>query len=161
MTQELLQELFYYKNGFLFNKVKRSSNAMPNTKAGTLPKNSDYRRVSISNKIYLEHRIIWIYFNGPIPTELFIDHINQNKVDNNIENLRLCTRSENQYNRGKYKNNKSGYKGVSFNKALNKYSAQMRIKDVKKHIGYFETAELAKDAYDNMAKNIQKEFISK
>lgn len=160
MTKELLQELFYYENGFLFNKVKRSSNAMPNTLAGTLPNNSDYRRVSISNKIYLEHRIIWIYFNGLIPKGMFIDHINQNKKDNSIENLRLCTRSENQYNRGAYKNNTSGFKGVSFNKALNKYSAQMRVNDVKKHLGYFDSAELAKQAYDNMAIDIQGQFAT-
>ena len=161
MTKELLQELFYYKDGFLFNKVKRSSNALPNTMAGTLPNNSEYRRVSISNKIYLEHRIIWIYFNGLIPKGMFIDHINQNKKDNSIENLRLCTRSENQYNRGAYKNNTSGFKGVSFNKALNKYSAQMRINDVKKHLGYFDSAELAKQAYDNMAIDIQGQFATK
>jgi len=161
MTKELLQELFYYENGFLFNKVKRSSNAMPNTLAGTLPNNSDYRRVSISNKIYLEHRVIWIYFNGLIPKGMFIDHINQNKKDNTIENLRLCTRSENQYNRGAYKNNSSGYKGVSFNKSLNKYSAQMRINNVKKHLGYFDSAELAKRAYDNMANDIQGQFATK
>lgn len=160
MTKELLQELFYYKDGFLFNKVKRSSNAMPNTMAGTLPKNSDYRRVSISNKIYLEHRIIWIYFNGLIPKGMFIDHINQNKKDNSIENLRLCTRSENQYNRGAYKNNTSGFKGVSFNKALNKYSAQMRVNDVKKHLGYFDSSELAKQAYDSMAIDIQGQFAT-
>ena len=160
MTKELLQELFYYENGFLFNKVKRSSNAMPNTKAGTHPNNVDYRRVSISNKIYLEHRIIWIYFNGLIPKGMFIDHINQNKKDNSIENLRLCTQSENQYNRGAYKNNTSGFKGVSFNKALNKYSAQMRINDVKKHLGYFDSAELAKQAYDNMAIDIQGQFAT-
>jgi hypothetical protein len=161
MTKELLQELFYYENGFLFNKVKRSSNAMPNTKAGTLPNNSDYRRVSISNKIYLEHRVIWIYFNGLIPSDLFIDHINQNKMDNRIENLRLCTRSQNQYNRGSYKNNSSGFKGVSFNKALNKYSAQMRINDVKNHLGYFDTPELANEAYKSKAIEIQKEFATK
>lgn len=161
MTQELLQELFYYQDGYLFNKIKRSTNAMPNTKAGTQPNKSDYRRVSISNKIYLEHRIIWILLKGVIPSELFIDHINQNKNDNKIENLRLCTRSENQYNRGSYKNNKSGYKGVSFNKALNKYSAQMRINDKKKHLGYFTTAELAKKAYDDKAIEIQGQFATK
>jgi hypothetical protein len=161
MTKELIQELFYYDNGFLFNKVKRSSNAMPNTMAGTLPNNSEYRRVSISNKVYLEHRIIWIYFNGLIPKGMFIDHINQNKKDNKIENLRLCTRSQNQYNRGAYKNNTSGYKGVSFNKSLQKYSAQMRVNDVKKHLGYFDTVELAKQAYDLKAIEIQKEFATK
>jgi hypothetical protein len=161
MTKELLQELFYYENGFLFNKVKRSSNAMPNTLAGTLPNNSDYRRVSISNKIYLEHRVIWIYFNGLIPKNLFIDHINQNKNDNRIENLRLCTRSENQYNRGAYKNNTSGVKGVSYNKALKKYSSQMRINDVKTHLGYFDTIELAKEAYDLKAIEVQGQFATK
>jgi len=161
MTKELLQELFYYENGFLFNKVKRSSNAMPNTLAGTLPNNSDYRRVSISNKIYLEHRVIWIYFNGLIPKNLFIDHINQNKNDNRIENLRLCTRSENQYNRGAYKNNTSGIKGVSYNKALKKYSSQMRINDVKTHLGYFDTIELAKEAYDLKAIEVQGQFATK
>ena len=67
---------------------------------------------------------------------------------------RLC-------NRGKQINNKSGYKGISFNKPANKYQATIRINGNLKHLGYFETAEEASKVYEAKAKEIHGNFYYK
>ena len=102
------------------------------------------------------HRMIFEYFNGTIPEKMEIDHINRIKIDNRIENLRLCTRSENlknQSGRGKCK-----YKGV--NKCKNGWSAHIRpnknLKDIS--LGVFKTPELAAEMYDIFAYHYYKEF---
>ena len=69
-------------------------------------------------KSILLHRYIYELKYGKIPEGFFIDHIDRNPLNNQISNLRLVTPTENRYNKSKYKNNKSGYIGVS--KKVNK-----------------------------------------
>lgn len=85
-----------------------------------------------------------------------IDHINGNKLDNRKENLRHATRSQNQANKTKYKNNKSGYKGVRF--AKGGWIAQITKDRKTTHIGFYKTAEEAAKAYDEKAKEIHRGF---
>jgi hypothetical protein len=66
-----------------------------------------------------------------------IDHINRNGLDNRKSNLRICSISENLFNSKLYKNNKSGFKGITWNKSNNKW----RVKYGHKHLGYFEKKE--------------------
>ncbi len=101
------------------------------------------------------HRVI---LNCSIGFE--IDHINRDKLDNRKENLRVCSRHENNANKGKYKNNKSGYKGVDFYPPLGKYRAQLKRMGIKMHIGYYKTAIEAAKAYDKKAVEIFGEFAS-
>ena len=56
-----------------------------------------------------------------------VDHIDENKANNNVKNLRWATNQDNLYNQGKIKNNTSGYKGVCFHKKIKKYAAHIRI----------------------------------
>jgi len=95
---------------------------------------------------------------GIDPEELEIDHINGNRADDRIQNLRLATRTEQQWNVGKTKRNKSGHKGVSFYKRLNKWRADIRINGKQKNLGYFETAKEASNAYQEAAKALHKHF---
>ena len=80
-----------------------------------------------------------------------VDHINRDTRDNRIINLRLCSHAENLRNRGKTKANTSGFKGVTYSKARNKWVAQIK-KNYKTHfLGYFASAEAAADAYNKAA----------
>ena len=72
-----------------------------------------------------------------------VDHIDRNKLNNNINNLRFATDSENQFNKSKLKRNTSGYVGVSFDKQKRKWKSYCSINGKLKHLGLFETAEEA------------------
>jgi len=76
-----------------------------------------------------------------------VDHINRNPLDNRRANLRIVSASENQFNkRPVFKNNTSGYKGVSFHKRDHRYTAHKQINGRKVWLGYFDTAEQAYQA---------------
>ena len=77
-----------------------------------------------------------------------IDHRNTNTLDNRIENLRSATKSQNQANRGPPKNNKTGFKGVSWDKRSSKYRAVIGVNGKLLHCGYFDHPEEAAMAYD-------------
>lgn len=112
---------------------------------------SGYMRFGVTvNKIEYTgrvHRIIWEMSNGPISEKLEIDHINGIRSDNRIENLRLATRSQNEMNKGKQRNNKSGFKGVSFHKKTGKWLARIGLNGKSIYLGYFDTKCLAAVAY--------------
>ena len=137
ITQELLYNLFDYKNGQLFWKIKPSYRIHKNTIAGTW--NNGYCFVSINKKKYLVHRFIFMMHNGYLPN--FIDHIDGNPSNNLIDNLRPATKSENACNRKLSIINKSGIKNVNWKK--NKWCVQIQINKQKKHIGYFKDLDLA------------------
>lgn len=101
-------------------------------------------RYEKGNKTLSMHRII---MNFP---ELCVDHINGDKLDNRRENLRLVTNHQNLLNRGKNKNNSSGYKGVNFQNG--KWHAKITFNKIQKHIGYFDNKIDAAKAYDSIAK---------
>ena len=96
----------------------------------------------------LVSRLVYIYFNGDIG-DFEIDHINRNKQDNRIENLRAVDRSLNLRNTGVKKNNTSGVKGVVFHKRDKKWYATIGIDSKKKHIGSFNTIKQASEARKN------------
>lgn len=90
----------------------------------------------------------------------FPDHINGNGLDNRRENLRLATRSQNSINRGKQSNNKSGYKGVSWNKRDKRWTAQITINKHIINLGGFDTPEQAYEAYKEAAKQYHGTFAN-
>ena len=101
------------------------------------------------------HRLIALYFIDNPNNYDYVDHVNQNKTDNRIENLRWVTKSgncRNTKNHGKY------MKGVSFDKKLNKFKAQIRIDYKSKHLGYFDTELEAHQAYMKAYNEIMEKF---
>jgi hypothetical protein len=92
------------------------------------------------------------------PKGFEVDHINGNKFDNRRCNLRLATHNQNQQNCVAYKNNTSGFKGVTWNKRDQKWCAQIRINSKRKHIGYFDDPIEAAKAYDKAAKELHDKF---
>jgi hypothetical protein len=138
LTQDLIKELLFYKDGKLFNRIKRKGGALVGEEAGTLHR-AGYRQIMISGERYLSHRLIYIYHRGEIIDNLHIDHIDRDRSNNNIENLRLVTRQENQWNRGA--------KGYYFNKARNKFQAQIKINGERIYLGLFNAEDNARNAY--------------
>ena len=103
-------------------------------------------------KLYI-HRLIM-----DAPKGMDVDHINGNPLDNRKSNLRICTHAENQRNKGAYKNNTSGYKGVSWYKRDKKWIAGIKHNNKGIYIGLFEDKEEAARAYDKKAKELHGEF---
>ncbi len=104
-----------------------------------------YSKFSVEGKLYFAHRLAWFYVYGEWPDGL-IDHINRNKSDNRIENLRVVGHSKNGHNANLSKRNKTGYSGVTQIQS-GKYRACF-VKDRKRiHIGYYDTPEQAHCAY--------------
>lgn len=154
ITQEKVQSLFNYdpETGIFTRKVKTTGK----TKVGQIvgyDNKSGYKKISIDNKLYFAHRLAWLYIYGEWP-EKGIDHINRNRSDNRICNLRLANQSENTQNNEKNKNNTSGYRGVTFCKATNKWISQIMINYKHVRIGKFDTPEIAHEQYVQMAKKL-------
>jgi len=128
-----LKECFEYVDGDLFWKVrprhhfksKRSQTRVNNIHAGNAAGRvfgDGYRQVYVNGCGYLAHRIVWLMATGSEPKGN-IDHINGNRSDNRVENLRDVPQSDNQKNRGISSNNTSGVSGVYYEKARKKWKA--------------------------------------
>ena len=116
-----------------------------------------YRRGRIFYQSYLAHRVIWAMWHGSWPAA-DIDHINLDRSDNRISNLRAATRSENNYNTGPKSNNTSGYKGVSLRKDNSKWGAEIQVRGKRQRLGCFDTPEEAHAAYCAAAERLHGEF---
>jgi hypothetical protein len=90
-----------------------------------------------------------------------IDHINNNKLDNNVNNLRWVSSQENSMNRKISSKNTSNYKGVTFHKQTNKWQARIMINGKSKHLGLFEKIEDAVNARVKKAEEVFGEYINK
>lgn len=109
-----------------------------------------YIRVVYKKTPLLGHRLCWLIHYGYL-TEM-IDHVDGSPVNNKLVNLRSCTNQENGFNRGKNKNNSSGYKGVSYNKDRKKFQAKIHINGKGISLGYFNDAKDAHNAYIEASK---------
>jgi hypothetical protein len=156
---EFLHELFEHRNNDLIWKVKRARNVKVGDVAGCLRKDG-YVVVSVGGWLYKAHRIIWVMHHGAIPDGLGVDHINNIKNDNRIENLRLSTKSQNQGNTKKHTTNTSGYKGVCWHKKDKKWLAQIQHNGKNKYLGNFDNPEDAHAAYVAAAKKIFGDFAN-
>jgi len=136
-----INELFEYFNGYLIRKKQTSSRSLIGKIAGTLNP-SGYIRVQISGKFYPVHKLVYLIKNKVYPK--YIDHINGNRADNRIENLREVTPTQNQYNKKIGKSNTSGIKGVCFDKRRNKWTASLYLNGKQRTLGRFDDIELAR-----------------
>ena len=147
---ELIRSVLEYEKetGFFFWKVKPShSKISVGDRAGTLLKNG-YVMIRINKRGYLAHRLAWAIIHGESPVQM-IDHINGIKTDNSIENIRPVTRSQNLQNQyfATARNKTSHFLGVSLFKKCNKFRATININGKNKHLGTFDSEELAHEEY--------------
>lgn len=96
-----------------------------------------YLTISYKGKGYLAHRLAWLLYYGEWP-EKQIDHINHDKKDNRIKNLRCVSNFDNHRNMPRQKNNKSGVTGVFWYERYMKWTAYIKVSGHRKHLGYFE-----------------------
>lgn len=109
-----------------------------------------YYHVGSKGKPVQWHRLVYEFFKGKIPPKMTVDHFNNIRDDNRIENLKLLTRKQNQAKQVVGKRNKSGLPGVSWYKRANKWHSQIGINGKQKHLGYFVDPYLA---YETFLKN--------
>ena len=150
-SPEELRELLDYdpEAGKLTWKVQTSSRALAGEEAGSL-ESRGYRQIRIRGVRYPAHRLAWYYIYGVEPKE-YLDHINGERDNNRLENLREATHAQNLRNRGKLPNNTSGFKGVHWDRRDKKFVAKCRVNGKRHHLGYHDTAEAAHEAYKAFA----------
>ena len=142
LTIERLKEVldFDTNTGIFIWKQKRGTKSKGSI-AGS-PQNKGYIQIMIDGQNYLAHRLAWFYFFGKWPKKQ-IDHINRNKIDNSINNLRDVDNSTNHHNVGIRKHNKSGVTGVYYSRKKNVWVSTIEFKTKKIYIGQYKTLEEA------------------
>jgi hypothetical protein len=140
MLKQDLLDIFEYRDGNLYWKKPTGNRVKKGSKVGSIGSNG-YLAVKINGKSYLVHRLIYLYHNGYLPT--IVDHKDNNQLNNDIDNLRGATHAENRQNAKLRKDNKSGTKGISWDKTHKHWKVQINKDSKAICIGNFEDLELA------------------
>lgn len=158
ITFEEANTLFNYnpETGSLTWKVSRSSRVKIGQRVGSLM-SEGYLRTRIGGRNYLVHILIWLITYGEFPEGL-LDHINRDKSDNRISNLRIVSKSGNNKNKNPYSNNTSGHTGICWNPRNSNWMAY--ISKDRKHInlGSFTEKTEAIAAYEKASLELYPEI---
>ena len=159
VAAERLRQVFAYDQDTgaftcLIGRQGKSAGAI----AGSID-TSGYRRIAIDGKRYQAHRLAWLYVHGTWPKN-DVDHVNGDRADNRIANLREATRSENIRNSRISSSNTSGLKGVSWSKASKRWRSSINVNGKLHYLGLFDSADEAHDAYTEAAKKHHGEFAN-
>ncbi len=118
-----------------------------------------YVVLRINARTFKAHRIAWFYVTGAMPDpNIEIDHINGDRRDNSIANLRLADDLQNAANACVRRDNSSGVKGVSWHRRIHKWQAQINECGRRTSLGYFDNILAAQRAYQERAQIIHGEF---
>lgn len=137
LTHTRLVDLLSYNPGtgvLAWMKPRRGQPA-PGTEAGAV-KADGYRAIKVDGRFYKAHRLAWFYAHGAWPPDQ-IDHVNRDKTDNRLANLRLATNVQNHRNKGCYQSNRSGVAGVR--PVANKFQAYITHLGRRIHLGKFDS----------------------
>lgn len=149
LTAQQVRELFDYNHvtGRLAWKVQASPRHAPGSVAGS-PRPDGYRVVKIAGKYWSEHRLAWIHVYGEWPAK-HLDHINGDRADNRMENLREATPATNSQNRhGASTRSKTGLLGVGqATRTPGSWTAKIKVGSLVQHLGSFDSPEKAHEAY--------------
>jgi len=117
LTSQYLRSILEYKDGDLYWKVSNSNRVKVGDVVAPTRKDCEVVLVGINGKEYRLHRLIYLYFNEDFDIEnkdIQIDHIDINRSNNKIENLRIANNKQNNCNKNLQKNNTSGFRGVKY-----------------------------------------------
>lgn len=160
MTQEEAILLFEYRDGALYWRSREDVPKNWNTKfAGKLAGSSSghgYLKVSLANRSYYVHQIVYLMHYGFIPE--VVDHIDRDTLNNSIENLRASNKSTNGMNRPAPTNNTSGAKGVRWHKGAKKWMVQIMIGKKGIYKGLYSDFEDAKNVASKAFEELHREF---
>jgi len=157
LTADQARELLTYdpETGSFFWKVRRG-HMRPGDQAGNID-SIGYVRLRLHGVLHHAHRLAWLIFYGEWPGRE-IDHVNGDRADNRIANLREANRSQQGQNKAMQRNNSSGFKGVCWFKPRGRWKAEICVLGERKHLGYFDDPQLASLAYQAAAKKHFGEF---
>ena len=154
-AEEARSFLEYIPSTGAFTRKIRAGRA----RAGSVPGAKDrlgYVQISLKNKLWMAHRLAWLIVHGQWPPSR-IDHINGQRDDNRIDNLRLANASQNMWNR-KAQAGTSKYKGVYLNRRTNKWGAGASAHGKHHHAGWFDCEEEANKAAKATRERLHTEF---
>lgn len=132
---DLKARLYYDPSTGVFNRIGGHQSVGRMTTNG-------YLQISVNGTRYMAHRLAWLYVYGEWPSTQ-LDHKNQDRLDNRIDNLRLATNKQNGENVRLFKHNKSGYRGVSFDRGAGKWRADIKHNGKNVALGKFDCIRLA------------------
>ena len=159
ITQAELKELLNYdKNTGIFTWKISTSNRVYVGKEVSSKRNTGYISIGIKNKDYLAHRLAWLYVYGYLPK--YIDHINNIRSDNRIENLREVTRIQNNQNSSISKNNTSKVKNVSWHKQCKKWRVSLCVNNKRISFGLYNDLDLARLVAQEARNKYHKEYAN-
>lgn len=157
ITQEYLKSILHYSpETGVFTWIHKNVNQIKAGDIAGCPMKKGHMRIEINRRKYLSHRLAFLYMTGNFPEE--VDHINRIRGDNRWANLRSCTRSQNNSNKTKQKNNTSSYKGVYWYEDRKKWSALIIHDRVRYHLGFFEDKKEAARVYNLKATELHGDF---
>ncbi|HBY9796140.1 TPA: hypothetical protein MJA66_14730 [Klebsiella pneumoniae] len=160
LNKERLDELLDYSpdSGLFTWKVNRRGKAKSGCIAGS--KNGQgYIIIKIDGKFYFAHRLAWLVTHGTFPVNM-IDHIDGNRENNKINNLREATDEQNMWNSAAGKNNKTGVKGVSWDGRRKRFRASISIKGKNKEIGSYLSLKDAESAIKDYRLKLHGKFAN-
>lgn len=149
MAPEMVRELLHYdpETGVFRWRKKHARCIRAGDIAGCLDRfGAGYWRIRIDGKGYSGHRLAWLYVHGKWPEQV-IDHINGDRADNRIANLREATHRQNQQNRTRVqRNNTSGVRGVTWDKVTKRWRAYIENMGHTICLGRYDDKERAAKA---------------
>lgn len=159
MNQDRLRELLSYDpDTGVFTWLVPKGRSRRGQVAGCVSVNG-YVEIRIDRHHHLGHRLAWLYVFGEFPKEQ-IDHINNDRSDNRLSNLRAATNSQNHCNKKRPVNNTSGVKGVTWDTDRQRWAAQLVVNGNRKFLGRFAEIADATAAVEQARAAMHKEFAN-